>query len=150
MEKFEKLELSRAQCHTLRAVHLSAQQCTEMRAVGTCWRPLPTYSARLGCVHEQKAQGGAVDRHGQQKCSFATLIHPWPLPTILSVMEQFFQRNRAYELLKCLDLEIWWFLGSWQTDRQTDRWTKPIALPLAVHARGIKFNDQIRHNICHK
>jgi hypothetical protein len=28
----------------------------------------------LGCAHEQKAHGGAVDRRGQQNAVFATLM----------------------------------------------------------------------------
>ncbi len=28
----------------------------------------------LGCAHEQKAHGGAIDRSGQQNAVFATLV----------------------------------------------------------------------------
>ena len=30
-----------------------------------------------GCVHEQKAHGGAVDRRGQQKCSVCNTHGPY-------------------------------------------------------------------------
>ena len=42
-------------------------------------------------AHEQKAQGGAVDRRGQQESRFATLVgHTYQ--TIPSIMEQVFRR----------------------------------------------------------
>jgi hypothetical protein len=113
-----------------------------------CWRSLHTFNSRLyiplyaaavhllgtctcvlvdnlylhsilGCTHEQKAHGGAVDRCGQQNTGFVT-----PYPTIRSIMKQVFRRFRqigcAYVLHRCLDLEIWRFLCWRQTDRQTD------------------------------
>ena len=39
----------------------------------------------------------------------------------------------SYSMHRCLELEIWRFSWQWQTDRQT----KPIALPLA-HVHGVK------------
>ncbi len=55
---------------------------------------------------------------------------------ILRIIKPVFRQIRlihcAYEFLRCLDLGIWRFLYP-QIDGQTD---KPIALPLAAHARS--------------
>ena len=55
--------------------------------------------------------------------------------SILKLVFRWFRRiHCAYESLRYLDLKMWRF--SWWWRWQTDRQTKPIALPLA-HARGV-------------
>jgi hypothetical protein len=76
----------------------------------------------LGCAHEQKVCGGAVDRRGKQKPSVCDTREPYQ--TIWSIVKQVtwrFRRTRClYESLRWLNLEIWQFLW-WHTDKQTDR-----------------------------
>ena len=76
-----------------------------------------------------------VNRHGQKNCSVYD-AHGLR-QTIRGIMKPVIRRFQrilcAYESLRCLDLQIWRF-SCWQT---TDRQTKPIALPLAAHARGV-------------
>ena len=59
----------------------------------------------LGCLHEQKAQGGAVDRHGQ--CSIYDTRGPIRI-TMLQIFQRFQQIHHAYNIIQvALNLEIW-------------------------------------------
>ena len=50
----------------------------------------------LGCVHEQKAQGGEVDRCGQYIMQFCDARGPYQI--IPSIMEQVFRR---FQQIRC-------------------------------------------------
>ena len=79
---------------------------------------------------------GMVDGHGydgRQKDAICDVRGPcltiWS--TFKPVCHWFRLIGYAYELLRCLDVEIWWFLWWQQMDRRTD---KPITLPLRMCA----------------
>ena len=61
----------------------------------------------LGCLHEQKAQGGAVDRHGQR----SVYDTHGPIRSImLQICQRFQQIRHAYNIIQvALNLEIWRF-----------------------------------------
>ncbi len=74
---------------------------------------------------------------GNKKTLFVTLVDR--IPRFETLKQVFRLIHCAYELLRCLDLEIWWFL-CW---RQTD---KPIALPLLhMRAHGVKVLRDVYH-----
>ena len=71
---------------------------------------------------------GMVDGHGydgRQKDAVCDVLGPCLTirSTFKLVCHWFRLIGYAYELLRCLDVEIWWFLWWQQTDEQTDRQT---------------------------
>jgi hypothetical protein len=102
------------------------------------WWPLPTYCGRI-CAWAESTWPtvGRVDRRGQWKRGVCDARVP--CQSIRSIMKSVFRWFRwicfTYESLRCLDIQIWRFL-CWQTSKQTNGRTEPIALPLA-HARGV-------------
>ena len=89
----------------------------------------------LSCAHEQKAHGGAVDRHGQQKRNVCDAGGPYQTirSTCCVYNEVSFSTDlclQVAQMPKSRDLAIFML---------TDRRTKPIALPLAAHACRINM-----------
>ena len=67
------------------------------------------------------------------------LQHLWALPNNLKHNEASFSKNSlCFQLLKCLNFEIWQFMCQW-----SDRWTKIITSTLAAHACGWADNTRI-------
>jgi hypothetical protein len=123
---YNELELCRA--HTPRA-HLSICLLTTFTYYNII--------IMLGCAHEQKARGGAVDRRGQQNPSVCDARGPYQ--TIRSIMKQVFWWIRcAYVSIRCLNLEIWRFCV-WVHDGYSTpccacaRGVERISLSLHVH-----------------
>ncbi len=63
---------------------------------------------------------------GQQKCTICDTHGS--CPSIWSILKPIFCQVRlircAYESLRCLDIEIWWFLCGWQTTDDVCTWGK--------------------------
>ena len=101
----------------------------------TCtWDIIMRGQPPLGCVHEQKAQGGTVDKCGQRSVYDAC----GPCQTIQSTCSKFFDDfDRLVVLIRRwllwqLDLEIRWFSCK-MTMRQTNQLLYPF---LRMRARG--------------
>ena len=75
---------------------------------------------------------GAVDRHGQQKCTICDARGPCQRnrSVLKPVFRWFRQIHCVYELLRYLDLEMWRF--SWWQRQQTDNRQNRLLYPLRM------------------
>ena len=127
-ESKEKLEFSRAHSPHAASASISESCNTELQQQHMYLLTRPV--VRMSREHMACSEVGAVDRRDQQNVLFVTFVgRANDLKHTEASFCRILQICCAYELLGCLNLEIWQF----SCGRQQ---TKTIALPL-THAHGV-------------
>ena len=115
------------------------------------WRPLPTYYARL-CTWAESTWWVVLIAMANK---MQYLWYSWTYQTIQSIMKPVFRPQYwwiccTYELLRRLDLHIWWFLcWRWLTIDKTDYLT-PCTCAQGNKFRIVSLLNQLRQWLLNK